>query len=49
MKKIWYLCGLFLLNNEIVSWFVVSVLVGAFLWWLLSGAIKEKEKKDVRD
>lgn len=49
MKKIWYLCVLFLLNNEIVSWFVFSVLAGALLWWFLSSAIKEKEKKDVWD
>ena len=45
MKKIWYLSLLFLLNEEIVSWLVLTILVGAFLYWLINGVIEEKEKK----
>ena len=41
MKNIKWLAALFLLNNDVVSWLTLAVLVVAGVWWFIKGAANE--------
>ncbi len=41
MKSVKWLAVLFLLNNEVVSWLTLAVLVVAGVWWFVKEAANE--------
>jgi len=45
MKKSLWLCALFMFNNEIISAFVLLVLLIVLLVWVCKEIDKEREKK----
>lgn len=44
MKNIKWLAGLFLLNNEVVSWIVLTILAGAALVWFVKEVDRETSR-----